>query len=67
MAMAILLELEDAGRKRRRWREWCLHRRECIGQLCGELKSFGTKKIDMDGQIFILLKLSATILDENHC
>jgi hypothetical protein len=41
--------------------------RESTGQLREEFKSFGRKRIDMSGQVFILLKLSAMILDENCC
>jgi hypothetical protein len=32
-----------------------------------DLKSFGRKKINMDGLVFILLKLSVAVLDEKHC
>jgi hypothetical protein len=52
------LEAEDVGRERQRRIAERAH-----GVVCGELKSFGRKRIDMDGLLFILFKLSAVIFN----
>jgi hypothetical protein len=54
-------EVEDVDRERRRGR------REHMRQLCKELKSLERKTIDTGELVFILLKLSKVVLDENNC
>lgn len=54
-------EVEDVDRERRQGR------REHMRQLCKELKSLERKTIDTGELVFILLKLSEVVLDENNC
>jgi hypothetical protein len=58
---------EEAGRERWWQRERHRHLRECMGQLCRELKSFRRERINMCELVFILLKLSVAVLYEKCC
>jgi hypothetical protein len=67
VAKVAVLELEDAHRER--WhrtaeRAALVRAHESVRR---KVKSFGRKRIDMGGLVLILLKLSITVLDENHC
>jgi hypothetical protein len=64
------------GEKRWLWQCWSLRmsaERAALasarahGSIHGNLKSFGTKRIDMGKLVVILLKLSIIVLDENRC
>jgi hypothetical protein len=57
------LETEDVSGDK----EWHQRQREHTRKLNEEFKSFERKRIDRSELVFILLKLSAVILDENRC
>jgi hypothetical protein len=58
------MSVERGGDGRRR--EWRRGRREHTRQLHRELMSFERKRIEIVELVFILFKLSATVLDENR-